>query len=141
MKELKIKLDEGAIKPTRAHANDAGLDLHCLEGGVIWPFGHKVFDTGVHFEMPDNMYGIVANRSGLNFKKSIVLGGTGTVDSNFRGSVKAKLYNLSWLPYRVKAGDRIAQIVLSTYESPEINIVDSLGDSDRGENGYGSSGR
>lgn len=141
---MKIFVEKGATIPSRAHPQDAGLDLYCMEGGIIWPWGHKTFDTGVHFALPQGAFGMVSNRSGLNFKGNLVLCGTGQVDEPYRGSVGVKLYNLGWKPYRFRKGDKIAQIVILPCLKPELELADSveaLGQTDRQERGFGSTGR
>lgn len=140
---MKIFVEHGATVPSRAHPTDAGLDIYCKEGGIIWPWGHKTFDTGVHFALPEGTWGKIESKSGLNVNHNIVSCG-GTIDEPYRGSVKVKLYNLGWRPYRFKDGDKIAQMVIMKYEKPEIdklNRLDYLGETDRGSNGFGSSGR
>lgn len=140
---MKIFVENGATIPTRAHPTDAGLDVYCKEGGIIWPWGHKVFDIGVHFAFPPGTWGKVESKSGLNTKHNIVSCG-GTLDEPYRGSVVVKLYNLGWKPYRFKAGDKIAQIVILDCHKPEIELagsVEELGVTDRNESGFGSSGR
>ena len=140
---MKVYVEPNANIPVRAHATDAGLDLHCTKGGIIWPFCHKTFDTGVHFALPAGTWGKIESKSGLNINHNIVSCG-GTVDEPYRGSVRVKLYNLGWKPYRFKAGDKIAQIVITDYYAPKIELVDSeeaLGKTDRGNRGFGSSGR
>lgn len=140
---MKIFVEKGATIPSRAHPTDAGLDVYCKEGGIIWPWGHKTFDIGVHFALPAGTWGKIESKSGLNINHNIVSCG-GTVDEPYRGSVRVKLYNLGWKPYRFKAGDKIAQMVITDYYAPKIELVDSeeaLGKTDRGNRGFGSSGR
>lgn len=152
---MKVKLDPGAIMPTRAHATDAGLDLYSMDDKVIFPrqvtmfdkdgFGKPVpigetFDTGVHIAFDPGTYGRVEGRSGLNINKNICVCGAGIIDNGFRGSIKVKLYNMGTEPYTVKKGDRIAQLIIAKYETPEIELVTALDDTDRGESGFGSSG-
>lgn len=140
---MRIFVKRGATIPTRAHETDAGLDLYCMEGGVIWPWGHKTFDTGVHFALPPGTWGKIESKSGLNVNHNICSTG-GTIDEPYRGSVRVKLYNLGWLPYRFKTGDKVAQIVIMKCEKPTLELVDSveaLGKTDRQKSGFGSSGR
>lgn len=143
--KMKIKLDEGAITPTKAHKTDAGFDLYAIENIAIRPHcdGNKcgaIVDTGVHFEIPEGFYGIVAGRSGLNFKQDIIVP-QGTIDCGFSGSVKVKLYNLSSELFHIHKGDRIAQIIFMKHESPEFEIVDDISETERGDSGFGDSGR
>lgn len=151
---MKIVVDEGAKCPTRAHEDDAGFDLYCREDKVIFPrqvtmfdgdgFGKPVdisesFDTGVHMEIPGGYFGKIESKSGLNVKHNIVSCG-GVVDSGYTGSIVVKLYNLGTEPYTFHKGDKIAQIVIQQYLAPELEVVDELSETDRGNNGFGSSG-
>ena len=153
---MKIKLDKGAILPTRAYPTDAGLDLYSREEKVILPryFSYtelqtgkikaipmgETFDTGVHVQLKPGTFGRITGRSGLNMKHSIICP-AGTVDASFRGSIKIKLYNIGPEPYVVHAGDRIGQLIIEHCEYPELEIVDQLEESDRSINGFGSTGR
>ena len=139
---MRIKLDEGAITPTRAHPTDAGLDLYARETKVIPARWSAKFDTGVHIELPHGTVGMLKSKSGLNVKYGIV--SEGVIDVGYTGSIVAKLYNLSDKPYKVNAGDKITQLVIMPYVAPDlggIEIVDELDATDRGDNGFGSSGK
>lgn len=137
---MNIKLDDGAIMPTRAHKTDAGLDLYSIETKVIRCGNSCTFDTGVHVELPHMFYGKIESKSGLNVKHNIVSCG-GVIDEGYTGSIVVKLYNLGSVDYTVNAGDKIAQLVIMPYLAPMLTLVDSLSDSDRGSNGFGSSGK
>ena len=137
---MKISLDEKAFWPFRAHPFDAGVDLHALEGGVIQPFGGSaVFDTGVHVQIPESCAGFVKGRSGMAFKHKIICH-EGTVDFGYTGSVKVLLFNMGTETYRVKAGDRIAQLVVQPVVLTPLEVVDTLEATDRGDGGFGSTG-
>ncbi len=138
---MKVKLLSGAKMPTRSHPNDAGLDLYARNSATIYPKESVVFDTGVCVELPHGTFGMVANRSGLNIKHSIVCGGVGIVDEPYRGSIIVKLYNLGFEPYRVNAGDRIAQMIVLPHVQVDLEEVDELNETDRGEAGFGSTGK
>ena len=135
--KMKIKIDPGAKMPTRAHPWDAGLDLYAKEDGKV--FGSAVFDTGVHVQIPHGYYGEIRSRSGLLFKHDLTT--DGTIDSNYNGSIKVKLVNHLKYPYMVQAGDKIAQLVIVRCQFPELELVDSLEETDRGDGGFGSTGR
>lgn len=159
---MKIVLDEGAKLPTRAHEKDAGLDLYAREEVTISPVGCKEatlknfggecnvvyrpvphwasFDTGVHMEIPSGYYGKIESKSGLNVKHNIVSCG-GVVDCGYTGSIVVKLYNLGTEPYTFNKGDKIAQIVIQPCIAPELEVVDELSETDRADNGFGSSGK
>lgn len=136
---MNIKLDEGAKMPTRAHDTDAGLDIYSREDQIVPAKESAIFDTGVHIELPPNTTGFLKSKSGLNVKHGIV--SEGVIDVGFTGSIVVKLYNHSGFDYGVKAGDKISQLVILPILTPTLNLVDSLDKTDRGDNGFGSSGR
>lgn len=137
---MRIKLDEGAFMPTRAHPTDAGLDLRAKERVKIWPGLSATIDTGVHIELPPGYYGRIESKSGLNVNHSIVSCG-GTIDEPYRGSIVVKLYNLGDRAYVFEPGDKVAQLVIQHYIAPSMEIVDELSETDRGSNGFGSTGK
>ena len=137
---MKIMLEHGALMPTRAHDTDAGFDLYAREGNVIPGRGLVVVNTGVHLEIPAGYFGLVSGRSGLNFVHNIICP-QGTIDSGYTGAIMVKLYNMTDMPKTIKKGERIAQIIFLKHETPEFECVEQLGDSDRGADGFGSSGR
>lgn len=118
---MKVKLDSGAKCPTRAHATDAGLDLYSMEDQIIGAKESAVFDTGVHIALD--------------------ITGEGVIDVGYTGSIKVKLYNNSGFDYKIKAGDKISQLVIPPIFTPPLEVADELDDSERGVNGFGSSGR
>ena len=141
---MKIMLDKGAKMPTRAHTFDAGLDLYAPEGACTYgvsPCGGSVtIDTGVHVQIPEGYVGFIKAKSGLNVKHGLTC--TGVIDAHYTGSIAVKLYNHHYcLRYDVRPGDKIAQLVILPCLLPELELVDSLEDTDRGENGFGSTGR
>jgi dUTP pyrophosphatase len=126
--QIKIKkLSPKAALPEYAHGpmEDAGLDVRCIEDAVLSP-GYEVQ---------------MRPRSGLALKNAITLANSpATIDPGYRGELKVILLNLGKLPYEVHAGDRVAQMVVSKYETVTWDEAD-LGESDRGTGGFGSSGR
>ena len=141
---MKVVLEEWAIKPTRAHQTDAGLDLRSRDGD-FWLFHGQsyVFDTGVHIRLPKGTFGKIESKSGLNVSASVVSCG-GVIDEGYVGSIAVKLYNFGHESYHFQRGDKIAQLVIMPYLAPEIEPVEDLrelGHSDRGSAGFGSSGR
>lgn len=137
---MDIKLDKGAFEPVRAHSTDAGLDLRTPIEFTIQPHDSYTIDTGVHVELPEGTFGQLFSKSGLNVKHNIVSLG-GTVDEPYRGSIIVKLYNEGDEEYHFRAGDKIVQMVIIPYLAPEIQYVDELSETDRGNAGFGSSGR
>ena len=136
---MKIVLDNGAYMPTRAHDADAGLDLYATEEKIVPLKGSAIFDTGVHIELPPWTVGFLKSKSGLNVKHGIT--SEGVIDEGYTGSICVKLYNNTTQHYHVKKGDKISQLVILPIMKPELELVDSLGDTDRGDNGFGSRGR
>ena len=139
--KIKFTLDEGAYKPEKAHASDAGYDLRSREEQRITDCcGGRVFDTGVHVEIPEGYVGYVQSRSGLNINHSIICP-TGTIDAGYTGSIKVKLYNYGVLAYDVQPGDKIAQLIIQPLADTELVEAETLGESERGTDGFGSTGR
>jgi dUTP pyrophosphatase len=137
---IKIVLDDGAKMPTRAHPYDAGLDLYAMKGGTVLACGSRLFDTGVHIEIPEGYVGLIKSKSGLMVKYDILT--DGTIDAHYTGSIKVKLFNNNVIyDYGVEDGEKIAQLVIVPCLLDDLELVDSLEDTDRGEGGFGSSGR
>lgn len=137
---MKIKLDTGATMPTRAHETDAGLDLYSREDKFVFPGLSEVFDTGVHIELPHGYFGKLESKSGLNVKHGVVSCG-GVIDEGYIGSIKVKLYNFGKRAYAFRAGDKLAQLIIQPYAAPELELVDELEETERGDAGFGSTGR
>lgn len=137
--KVKVMLDKGAKMPTRAHEGDAGLDLYAREPAVIPARGSQKFDTGVHIELPPGTTGFLKSKSGLNVNFGIT--SDGVIDSGYTGSIVVKLYNNSDTPYKVKSGDKLSQLVILPVELLSCVLVDRMDATDRGGNGFGSSGR
>lgn len=136
---MKIQLDSYAHIPTRAHNEDAGLDLYALETQTIPAYGNAIFETGVHIQLPPNTAGLLVSKSGLNTKHDIT--STGLIDEGYCGSIKVKLYNHGNTDYKVESGEKISQLVVIPIVKPEIEIVNKVDGALRGDNGFGSSGR
>ena len=135
---LKAVVDMGASVPTRAHRTDAGLDLYATKSGWLFPKCRKVFGTGFHCAIPSEWVGMLTSKSGL------MLNGVtsrGTIDSGYTGEVKAVLFNHSWRFVHIKKGQKISQLVLMPIATPDLDIVDSLEDTERANGGFGSSGK
>lgn len=136
---MKIKLDENAKMPTRAHDTDAGLDLYARETQIIPAKESAIFDTGVHVELPRYTVGMLKSKSGLNVKYGLT--SEGVIDVGYTGSIKVKLYNNSGFDYTVNAGDKISQLVILPILTPDLELVSELGETDRGDKGFGSTGK
>lgn len=136
---MKIKLDTGAYVPTRAHKTDAGLDLYARETKIVRAKDSAKFDTGVHIELPHGTTGFLKSKSGLNVNNGIT--SEGVIDEGYTGSIVVKLYNNSETDFKVKAGQKISQLVILPVVIPEtLEIVQELESTDRGEGGFGSTG-
>ena len=136
---MRVKLDKGAYMPERAHDLDAGYDLRTPYNYAIQPRSFGTIDTGVHVQIPEGYVGFLKSKSGLNVKHSIT--GEGVIDAGYTGSIKVKLYNNGNSTKRFYKGDKIIQLVILPIYTPEIERVDSLEKTDRGANGFGSTGR
>lgn len=136
---MKIMLDPGALMPTRGHTADAGLDLMTPVTRAVYPHSSTNIDTGVHIEIPEGYCGFLKSKSGLNTKHMIQT--EGVIDAGYTGSIVVPVYNHSDELYIFNAGDKVTQLVILPIDLPELELVDSLEETDRGEDGFGSTGR
>lgn len=137
--KINVKIDKGAYMPEYAHKTDAGADLRSPVNVVIMPHDSVVINSGVHMEIPEGFVGNLKSKSGLNVKHDIV--GEGVIDSGYTGPICVKLYNLGNKPYMMKRGDKMIQIEIVPVIFGDFNQVDVLEKTERGENGFGSTGR
>lgn len=136
---VNVQLDEGAWMPQRSHATDAGADLFTPFGFTLPPHGEMVVDTGVHVQLPPNTRLDLVPKSGLNVMCSIV--GFGLIDEGYSGSIAVKLYNLGKNAHFFNKGDKISQMVISPVIYAEFEQVDEVEGGDRGDAGFGSTGK
>ena len=136
---MKIKLDNGAFIPVRAHATDAGADLRSPIDWIVPANGSCVIDTGVHIQLPHGHVGMLKSKSGLNVWHGIT--SDGVIDEGYTGSIKVRLYNDYPVQYHVRLGDKITQLVIVPCEYVDFDVVDKLDDSERGCEGFGSTGK
>ena len=136
---MKVMLDPGAIMPTRAHSTDAGLDLHSPVLGAVYPGDSLTIDTGVHMEIPAGYVGMVKSKSGMNVKYNIT--SEGVIDCGYTGSIVVKLYNHGNTVVPIEKGQKISQLVILPIITPDLELVDSLEDTERGNGGFGSTGK
>ena len=140
--EVKIKkLNENAVIPRYAHPTDAGLDLVAVSKRKDRD-GNFVYGTGLAFEIPEGYVGLVFPRSSVSARSLVMANSVGVIDSGYRGEVTAKFKPIGIYlhnPYQI--GERVAQLVIIPYPHIEFQEVDKLSDSDRGEGGYGSTGK
>jgi dUTP pyrophosphatase len=140
--QIKMKLSPGSEAPTYSREGDAGLDLRALESGNI-PVGQiKLVGTGLFLELPPGFEAQIRPRSGLALNHGItVLNAPGTIDSNYRGEVGVILINHGKYTYNYKKGEKIAQMVISRFETVSFEVVQDLSETVRGQKGFGSSGK
>ena len=136
-------LHEGARPPGRAHADDAGFDLHAAAPASLAAGQRASVGTGLALEIPAGWAGLVLPRSGLAARHGIALvNAPGLIDPGYRGEVRVLLLNTDRAePFEIASGDRIAQLVLVRFEAPELEQAASLAPTARGEAGFGSTGR
>lgn len=136
---MKIKLDDFSFEPVRAHETDAGLDLRAAHGGCVKAGQSATFHTGVHVELPEGTAGILLPKSGLMCKHDIIT--FGVVDQSYRGQIMVHVFNLGSNDYTILPGDKISQMLVIPVRYEPVEIVDELSDGDRGDSGFGSTGR
>lgn len=137
---MKMKLETWAFMPTRGHATDAGLDLRTPHDVKVPAHGSAIIDTGVHVEIYHGLVGMLKSKSGLNVKYNIT--SEGVIDAGYTGSIVCKLYNHGDKDVFFKAGEKITQLVIMPVYIPhEIKIVDEFEETERGANGFGSTGK
>lgn len=133
------KLYSNSVLPFYAKPGDAAMDLYATSSGAIEGGGMLLVGTGVAMEIPEGYFGSIRERSGLA-RKGIGVGG-GVVDSGYRGEVCVLLRNLSGHRFFFSAGERIAQMVVQPYARVEVEVVKEVSGSERGEDGFGSTGQ
>jgi dUTP pyrophosphatase len=137
-----VRLNESVPLPTYAHSGDAGADLVTVEDVRLDPGQRKVVGTGLALAIPEGYVGLVHPRSGLAARTGLSIVNTpGTIDSGYRGEIQVCLINLdSDQAIELRAGDRIAQLLIQPVERAQFVFVEALDDTVRGAGGYGSSG-
>jgi dUTP pyrophosphatase len=136
---LNVMLDDGAFMPTKAHESDAGFDLRTPRDCFVPEYGNATIDTGVHIAIPSGYVGMLKSKSGLNVKHDLV--SEGVIDAGYTGSIVVKLYNHGNEPYKFERGDKITQLVIMPIPNVTLAQVTEFADTERGDNGFGSSGR
>lgn len=132
-------LDDGAKVPEKAHITDGGFDICTNEDGVVMGCSSRVFHTGVHVELPRGFCGLLVSKSGLNVKHGITT--TGLIDFGYTGEILVNVYNNSPMPYASKAGDKISQLIVLPVPGIEMEEIKEFAESERGNCGFGSTGR
>ncbi len=144
MVEIKVLAEKGAVIPVYKTEGSAGADVSAFlpsSSLIINPHEFRLIRTGLKFEIPHGYEIQVRPRSGLAAKNGItVLNAPGTIDSDYRGELQVILINLSDVPFEIKNGDRIAQLVIAPVVTAEFNETCIISSSSRGEGGFGSTG-
>ena len=138
-----VKLDKNAVTPTYGSSASAGADLYALcDDIIIKPHETILIHTGIAVEIPEGYVGLVFARSGLASKRSLAPANkVGVIDSDYRGEIMVALHNHSESEQSIASKERIAQLVIAPYITADFNEVSELCDTDRGANGFGSTGR
>lgn len=137
--KINVVLENGAYMLEKAHEADAGFDIRTPSKVIIPAKSSSIIPTGVHAEIPFGYVGFLKSKSGLNVKSGIL--SEGVIDSGYTGGIVAKLYNHSSKEKVFEKGDKITQLVILPIPDIEMVRVESLDDTERGDNGFGSSGR
>ena len=138
---MKLTIPTEGVKPSYATNGSAGMDLKASIPMVLWPGKTKLMPTGTKMAIPYGYEGQVRSRSGLALKSGIiVLNSPGTIDSDYRGDIGVILHNVSKSVYKIKKGDRIAQLVICPIVIAELLTVSELNTTERSADGYGSTG-
>jgi len=132
-------LSNSAFLPKRGSDFAAGLDLYSPVSGTIEPLQRLLVPLDISIELPKGTFGHILPRSGLALKNGIHVG-AGVIDEDYRGNVGVLLFNLGNTPFVFKAGDRIAQLVIKSYENINLVQKEKLDESERGNGGFGSTG-
>ena len=130
--------------PSYQTSSSAGLDLRAniKKPVLLDPFQRMLIPTGLKISLPEKFEGQIRPRSGLALKHGItVLNSPGTIDADYKGEVGVILINLSDDKYEIKPGDRIAQMIISNFSNVKWKLVDDIGNSKRGDSGFGSTGK
>jgi len=134
------RLDPNAKIPTRATPGSAGLDVHALSEDLVPAKKWKAISTGISIKVPNDCYARIAPRSGLAFKNGIDVF-AGVIDSDYRAEVKVILMNNGDKDFNISGGDRIAQIIFEKIFTEDFREVEELDETQRGEGGFGSTGK
>lgn len=139
--EIKFKVLNNVVSiPTRAKKGDAGMDVRSAQAGTVSAGSYLDFKTGIAMQLPEGYYGQFASRSGLAIKHNVTAF-SGVIDNGYRGEMIVRLRNHGHKDFRVEVGDRIAQLIILPYLEADGVEVMELDNTDRGADGFGSTGR
>lgn len=139
-----MKVKAGGERPSYANRHAAGLDIRAnnQEPITIEPGGYEDIPTHLSVQLPKGHFGMIVPRSGLGFKHRITLiNDVGIIDEDYRGNIGLRMVNDGDKPYIVNRGERVAQMIITPYIQPVLVFVDELDETDRGSNGFGSTGK
>jgi dUTP pyrophosphatase len=136
---MEIMLDDGAAMPSRGPQGSAGLDLRTPKAVTVPAYGNAIVETGVHVALPHGCAGLLVSKSGLNVMRDIT--STGLIDEGYTGSIVVKLYNNGSEDQEFEAGDKITQLVVIPVVSEPLEQTAAFLPTERGDNGFGSTGR
>lgn len=140
--QVKITLAEGAVLPEYQTDHAAGMDLRCAEDFTLYPRERRLISTGLRVAIPHGYEGQVRPRSGLAIRHGIsMVNAPGTIDADYRGEIGVILINHGGDVVTFNARDRIAQLVVCPVTRAELVVVDVLEETERGEGGFGSTGK
>lgn len=138
--KIKVKrLKDNAKLPTYAHPGDVGMDMYSLEEVTIPPMGHYRLWHGFAMEFPEGYAAIVKDKSSISKAMLHTMGGV--FDAGYRGEYNTHLVNLGSEPYTIEVGDKVSQLIIYPVAIAELEEIDTLNESVRGEQGFGSTGR
>ncbi len=135
---IPVTVEPGGYQPVKAHESDAGFDLKTPETFWVHPSEHVTVDLRVHMLIPEGHVGLITSKSGLMAKG---LTSRGTVDAGYTGSIRAVIYNHGKEGYKFVRGDKVTQIVILPLPKVELAFVDKLEETERGDGGFGSTGK
>lgn len=133
------KLTDSSHVPTKGHPSDAGWDLYANENIQLWPEETKLISTGIAMSLPKGFVGLIWDRSSMGVKG--IHRHAGVIDSSYRGEVKVCLHNTTGELYKIKSGDRIAQLLIQETPIFRLHEVEELDSTERGSGGFGSTGK
>ncbi|MCK5449500.1 dUTP diphosphatase [Candidatus Pacearchaeota archaeon] len=133
------KLKEDAVVPMYAHEGDAGMDLFSAENYIVPVGKRQLVSTGIAMELPEGYFSSIRERSGLALKKGIcVLGGV--IEYTYRGEYGVIVLNSGDEDFEIKVGDRVAQVIIAPVATVEVDVVNDLSETMRGDGAWGSTG-
>lgn len=138
--KIEFWLDPHGTKPVKAHSTDAGFDFYATSTFDLLPQGQKTVLSGVHMNIPAGYAGLIKSRSGMAFQEGIICD-TGVIDAGYTGEIGILIYNRSRHKVTIKRGQRIAQMVIVKIPEVELEETVSVAQTERGQNGFGSSGK